>query len=94
VASSEHVVYAFLPAEVAAQTAFFPDRGETISAAREDLVDITLVTHVPDQFVMRGVKNAVKRNRQFDSAQTRREMPAVLGDNIEYQVSDLARKLR
>jgi hypothetical protein len=38
---------------------------------------------VPDQFVIRGVKNVMQGNRQFDYTETRAQMAAGYGDRVD-----------
>ena len=38
---------------------------------------VSLVSHIPDQFIVRGVINIVKCNCQFNNAQTGAEMPRI-----------------
>ena len=47
---------------------------DTVAAAGEDLVRISLMADVPDQLVGRGVENVVQRNSQFDDAEARAKM--------------------
>ena len=45
----------------------------------QDFVDINLMAHVPDEFVLGRVEDAVQRDGQLDHAEVRAEMPAALG---------------
>jgi hypothetical protein len=52
---------------------------ETVFAPGEQFVDVTLMTDIPDKFVVRRGKNAVQGDGQFDNPEIRAEMPAVFG---------------
>jgi hypothetical protein len=47
-------------------------------------VSVTLVAYIPDNRILRAVKNAVKRNRQLYNAEIACKMSAVFSDNFNY----------
>ena len=64
----------------------------SVSPARQDLVRITLMTHVPDQNVPRRVEHIVDRRRN-STTQTRTKMTACLRDRVHRRVAQLVRQL-
>jgi len=63
------IVGAFGPLGETGQTTLLPQRAHTVAAARQDLVRIALMPHVPDQLVMRCVENRMQGHRQLDHTQ-------------------------
>ena len=58
-------------------------------------MDINLVAHVPDDLVVRGIKEPVERDREFDDAEVGREVPATTDAIycLNEEVPDLSRQL-
>ncbi|MNF65672.1 hypothetical protein D3C84_474420 [compost metagenome] len=54
-----------------------------LATTGEDLVWISLMTHVPHQPVVRGVEDVMQRDGQLDHAQAGTEMPTGLADRVE-----------
>ena len=73
---AEWIVVAFGALGEARETTSSPQRADTVTAARENLVRIGLMADVPDDAVIRRIENVVKRGGQFDHAETRAEMAA------------------
>jgi len=58
-------------------------------AIGKNLVDINLVAHVPDKFVLRRVENAMQRDGQLHHSEIRAEMPATFGQPGDQLASNL-----
>ena len=70
------VVFAFVSFGKSGQTAILANSTHPIASAGKDFVPISLVGDIPDNLILRQVKDIVECNRQFDSAQTGGQMPA------------------
>ena len=55
------------------------DGMESVLATREDLMDIALMTHIPDELVFGGGEDVMERDAELNDAQIRSEMATVLG---------------
>ena len=73
---AERIVFAFAALGEARKPATLPQRTDTVTTARDDLVRIGLVAHVPHQLVLRRVEHIMDRHGQFDHAEARAEVPA------------------
>ena len=82
------VVGAFLNAGKTGNSAFCPNRGELLVAPRKKLVGVALVAYIPDNSIVRAVKDAVKGNRKLNNAKVACKMPSVLSNNLNYFGSD------
>ena len=69
----------------AGEAAVLAQRREAVAAAGQELVDVGLVAHVPDELVAGAVEDAVQGDRQLDDAEVRRQVAAVLGDGAHQQ---------
>jgi len=65
----------------AAQTILHAQCADAVAPLGQDLVRITLVAHIPDDLVARGVEDRMQCDCQLDHSQTRPEMPAGFGDS-------------
>ena len=65
------------------------DGVQLLFAPREHLVRVRLVPDVPNQPVVRCVEHVMKRYREFNSAETRREMPASGADALDQKLPKL-----
>ncbi|GAH73971.1 unnamed protein product [marine sediment metagenome] len=50
------VVFALTAAGIAGQAPILAERGKTLPSAGEQLVDIALVSHIPDNLIPRAIK--------------------------------------
>ena len=75
---AERVVFALRPAGEAAQPPALAKRADAIATAGDDLVRISLVADVPDQFVGRRVEHIMDRDGQLDHAEPGPKMTARL----------------
>ena len=71
VARAVAIVLALGAQREAVQAVGGADRGETVLAAGQQLVDIDLMADVPDEFVLGRVEDVVQREGQFDHAEVR-----------------------
>ena len=95
---AEMVVGAFVPLEETGQPVMLAQGGEAILAAREDLVGIGLMAHIPHDAILQEVEVVEERDGQFDGAQVRAEVAAGLrygrddeGAHLRRQVFELVR---
>src|SRR5436309_1185664 len=68
--------------------------GSRVTPPRQDLVRIRLVADVPQDLVVRRVKQRVQRDRQLARSQVRPEVPADLADRVDDVRAHLLRDLR
>ena len=65
------------------QAAALAQRAHALAPAGQNLVRIGLMADIPDQFVVGRVEHVVQRDREFDDAQPRAQMPAGDGDDVD-----------
>src|SRR5437763_2448411 len=76
------------------QTVRRADRMKTVTPARQNLVDVTLMAHIPDKFVFGRGKDAMQCERQLDDPEVRPEMAAVLRQLGDQLLADFLRERR
>jgi hypothetical protein len=69
------------------------DGAEAFFAAGQKLVDINLMAHVPDKFILRRGENLVQRDGQLDDAEVRAEVAAAFGEALDQLGADFAGEL-
>jgi len=52
------------------------------------------VAHIPDDFIIRGIKRVVQGDGQLDHAQARCQVPAGSGNGVDHFFPDFLRQLR
>ena len=99
VAGPEVVVGAFIALEEAGEPMVLAQGGEAVLAAREDLVGIGLVAHIPHDAVLQKVEVVEERHGEFDGPEVRAEMTAGLrhrgdqeGPDFQGQLFQLRRR--
>ena len=60
-----------------------------LRAAGKQFMGIALVPHIEDKFVLRGIENIMKRNRQFHRAQIGSQVAAGAGYAVNQKIPDL-----
>ncbi len=93
VAGAVAIVRAFGAEREAVQTARLPDGVKTILASREQLVNVSLMAHVPDKLVFGRAEHVVQGQRQLHHAEIRAQMAAILGQHGDQLVPDFAGQL-
>ena len=91
------VVLAFAAPRKAGQTIQLAQTVHAVTPARQDLVRISLMAHVPHQSVVGRVENIVQRHCQFDRAQIRTQVATGTGNAVKHigaQFIGDARELR
>ena len=88
----EHVMNGFFATRIARKTARFAQTREILTA-REHFVHIGLVSGVENEGVLRGFKDPVQGDCQFDDSKIRAEMPARLRDGGDEKLANLAGKI-
>ena len=76
VSRAEGVVLTFSSARKTGKTAALAERADPVATARENLVRVGLMAHVPDDFVVGRVEEVVQRDREFDNAESGAEVSA------------------
>src|SRR5215831_7480001 len=61
-----------------AQAGRATNRGETVTPAGKQLMNVALVADVPNKLVFGGIENEMKSQSQFDNSEIRPKMAAVL----------------
>jgi hypothetical protein len=69
VSGAELIVLGLVPGEEARDPAELAERVETSAPAGEHLVDVRLMTGVPDELVVWGIEDAMQRHRELDRAE-------------------------
>src|SRR5262249_27984866 len=96
VTDTERVVLAFRARRKWCKAVLLLDGVQLVAASCEHFVRIGLVPYVPHKPVIRRVEDVVQRYRQFDSAETRGEMPATGAYGLNQKLAQFlgeARKL-
>jgi hypothetical protein len=83
------VVRALDSAWVAGKTAKGPQRVEGVPAPCDELVDVRLVTDVPDDAVVGAVEDPVQGDGQFNHSEVGAEMAAGIGDLLNEKLPDV-----
>mmetsp|Transcript_32147 Transcript_32147/g.73961 ORF Transcript_32147/g.73961 Transcript_32147/m.73961 type:complete len:204 (-) Transcript_32147:163-774(-) len=68
-------------------------RGKPLATARQNLMRITLVRHVPNDLILGHVEHVVQRHRQFDHSQTGAQVTARLRHVFQHFPAQLVRQL-
>jgi hypothetical protein len=61
---------------------------KTVAATGEKLVDVDLVTDVPDEFVLGRAENTMQRERELDHAEVGSKMAAIPGEHSNQFMAD------
>ena len=83
VTRTERIVFAFRAERKTVQAVRLANRAKTIFASRQNFVNVNLMAHVPDKFVLRRGENFVQRNGKLDDAEIRTEMAAAFGETFD-----------
>ena len=75
------VVLAFGAEQKSIQSLILTDGVETASSSRQELVDVSLMADIENQFVFWSVKDPVQSNREFYDPKIGPEVPTDLGKN-------------
>ena len=89
---TERVIFAFAALGEPAQPVLLAQGTHAVAATRQDLVRVTLMPDVPDHLVPRRVEHGVDADSQLDHTQRRAEMPARLGNGVDYVLTQLVRE--
>jgi hypothetical protein len=87
------VVLALGSTGVARESAALAKTLEAVAAPGQELVDVGLVTGIPEQDVFGGFKDPVQGNREFDHSQVRAEVSARLLDVGDDELANLLAEL-
>lgn len=86
---NESVIFALGGSREGRQSLELSIRVETLPATGQNLMGISLMTYVPDQFVVWGVKNVMKGNGEFDGAQRGAQMPGIMAEFLDDEIAQL-----
>jgi len=93
VRGAKGVVFGFAAFGKARDAALLAQLGHAVAAARQNLVRVGLVAHVPDDAVMRRVEHLVQGQRELDRAKVGRQVPARFGYRLQHEAAQLVGKL-
>lgn len=93
VADVEQVVFALRRCGETAEATRLANGFEAIVAAGQNLVDICLMTDIPQQVVLLEIKHAMQRHREFDHAQVTGEVSARCADDVDDALPHFAGEL-
>ncbi len=94
VSDTERVVLALRARGERSKSARLLDRVELLAAARQNLVWIGLMAHVPNQPVVRRIEDVVQGYRQFDGAEPGGKVPATGAHTVDEKLPQLLGELR
>ena len=94
VAGTDDVVRRLAAIGKAGDPPVLADGAERVTAAGEQLVGVALVTHVPDDLVVRALQHAVQRHGELHGAKAGGEMAADLADARQNRLAHFPRKER
>ena len=77
----------------AVQAVGLADGVKAILAAGENLVDVNLMAHIPDELVLGRAEDVVQGDGQFHDAEIRAEMAAALGEDGDQLLPDFVGQL-
>ncbi len=89
----KHVILAFAAFGKARQAAEGTQRAKRAVTPRQQLMHITLMSHIKHNLILRHVENAVDCHRQLHHAQIARQMAAPSGDGRYQLRADLRRQI-
>ncbi len=93
-ADAERVVFTFCSVGKARQTALLAYGGHQVASAGKDLVAVSLMADVPDEFISRRVVGIVNSDGQFDRAQARTQMSTGARNRLHHEISQFTGKSR
>ena len=74
------VIRAFGALREPRNAARLPERRHRFAPPCEDLMSVSLMPHIPDDRIIRGIEDIVKRHGKLHRAETRRQVTARLRD--------------
>ena len=86
----DDVMFGFGAVRVARHAAALTQPGERLLAARDELVDVSLVTGVPDDGVVGGGEHAVQGDCELHDPEIRAEVTTGRRDTRDEEAPDLA----
>ena len=90
VSGAKNVVGAFIAGGEAGDATVLAQRAEFFTPPGKQLVDIALMTDVPDNFIDGAIKNAVKGNRKLNYTEVGSEMTAGVGNRGNNFLTELS----
>lgn len=87
------IVNAFIFICKTGKSVFLTKRTKVRITARKKFMSITLMTDIPDNCILRTVKNSVKRNRQFNGTKVTGKVSAIFSDYFYDSFSDFGCEL-
>src|SRR5262249_20351782 len=94
VARTVAIMFALGAQKKTVESAELAHRMKTIEPPGKHFVDVTLVTHIHDETVTRGVEHAMQRNGQLHNAEVGSEMPTGLRENLDQLIAHFLSQLR
>ena len=94
VSGVKHVAAALRPLRKPGHAAQLSQRGEPLLASGQNFVRVGLMTHIPDQAVLRRIKREVKCHCQLHHAKVRSQVSARHGQLLDQKLPDLLCQLR
>ena len=92
-AGAESIVLTLFNGRKTADALPFPVGVEDVFTSGEYLVAVCLMSHVPDQLVIRGFVHIMESNGEFHHSQARTEVPRMYGSDVEDKITKLFRQL-
>ena len=86
---TERIMRALTTLGKAGKSAALAQHIKTIKSARQHLVHVALMSHVPNDMIPRRIKDAVQCHAEFHNAKVRRKVSAVFTDTLNQKISDL-----
>lgn len=80
---AERIKFAFAAFGKARKPVLLANRVDAVAAMGEHFMRVRLMPHIPNQAIMRRIKNRMESHRELDHAQTRPQMPAGFGDALD-----------
>lgn len=87
---TEGVVFALGHSRKAAYAAHLAVCGEEVASARDDLMGVGLMAHIPHQLIVRGVIDVVYGDRKLHRAQTRGQVARIARTLLDDVLAQLA----
>ena len=82
--STKRIIFALAAFGETGKASFLAQGADSVTATCQDLVRIALVADIPDDAVMRRVKDVMKGNCQFDNAKSGAQMTAGNRNRIQH----------
>ena len=92
--SSKAIIFTFLNFRETTQSPKLANGRKPILSLSQNLMRVCLMPNIPNQSIIRNIKNIMQSNRKFNSTQRRSQMPWIFSQNTNNIIPYLFTKQR